>query len=131
LPSLHDIRLPPRLPRLAAQHDPELDAWFDGTPYRTDLLQVMDQEVDRIAGKFWRRDIVTYPERKLISYCVWGNLVNAFKFYEYNFQETWLPHRYLPEHGRPFHLAHNFADFPKLTDNISHAAGGSEAAQVL
>jgi hypothetical protein len=131
LPNLQDIRLPPTLPTLAHQYDPELNAWFDGTPYRTDILQAIDQEVGLIAGKIRRRVTVTYRERKLISYCVWGNLVDAFKCFEYSYQEIWLPHRYLPEHGESLDQKKASAASRTLTETISHAPGDPKAAQIL
>lgn len=42
--------------------------------------------------------------RRLICYAVWGNPVDAYKWYEYQLQEDYLPHRYLPEHVVLGHL---------------------------
>jgi hypothetical protein len=36
--------------------------------------------------------------RKLICYAVWGNPVDAYKFFEYSYQDEYMPHRYLAEH---------------------------------
>jgi hypothetical protein len=116
---------------MADRYDPELEAWFDGTPYRTDLLQVMDEEVDRVAAKLWRREHVTFPERKFLAYCVWGNLVDAFKYFEYNYQTSWLPHRYLPEHGMNRSLTKTDAVSSALTVTDSHASQSSKTAKIL
>jgi hypothetical protein len=36
--------------------------------------------------------------RRLVCYAVFGHPVDAYKFYEYNYQQEYMPHRYLPEH---------------------------------
>jgi hypothetical protein len=43
--------------------------------------------------------------RKLVSYAVWGNAVDAYKFWEYSYQEEYLAHRYLPLHSVLTHLS--------------------------
>lgn len=47
--------------------------------------------------------------RKLICYAVWGNPVDAYKWFEYAYQNEYMPHRYLPEHVVLGHI-------PKTTD---------------
>lgn len=42
--------------------------------------------------------LIPYRRRRLVLYAVFGNPVDAFKYYEYNYQTEWLAHRYLPEH---------------------------------
>jgi hypothetical protein len=42
--------------------------------------------------------------RKLVCYALWGNPVDAYKWFEYSYQNEYMPHRYLPEHVVLGHL---------------------------
>jgi hypothetical protein len=78
--------------------DPELDDFFEGFEYRHDILDRIDKEV-LIACNDIRVGRGIAPNlRRLVCYAVWGNLVDAYKYYEYSYQQEYMPHRYLPEH---------------------------------
>ncbi|KAK3711309.1 hypothetical protein LTR37_009689 [Vermiconidia calcicola] len=83
---------------LALKYDEELNEFFNGSDYRVDILRKIDEEVRTIAYALCYGQRVSHSQRKLVVFAVWGNLVDAFKFYEYNYQTEWLPHRYLAEH---------------------------------
>ena len=84
---------------LALKHDEELIEFFNGYEYRIDILQQIDREVSQLSDELYHGQRITYGQRKLIAHAVYGNLVDAYKFYEYNYQKDWLPHRYLAEHS--------------------------------
>ncbi|KAK5126136.1 hypothetical protein LTR85_011491 [Meristemomyces frigidus] len=98
LPDLYNIPLPEALVPLAGIYDTELADFFDGYEYRVDILHKIDQEVARLANALYHGERVTFAQRKLIGYTLYGNVVDAFKYFEYDYQEEWLAHRYLPEH---------------------------------
>ncbi|KAF2654415.1 hypothetical protein K491DRAFT_600915 [Lophiostoma macrostomum CBS 122681] len=83
---------------ISTKRDKELDDFFEGFDYRYDILDRIDAEVmyacDNIRhGRFVSRDL-----RRLVCYAIYGHPVDAYKFYEYNYQQEYMPHRYLPEH---------------------------------
>lgn len=83
---------------LRRQYDPELVEFFEGFEYRHDIVDRIDQEVDRGIQRLKFGGSVPSRLLKLISYCVWGNPVDTYKFFEYTYQREYLPHRYVPEH---------------------------------
>ncbi|KAF2110844.1 hypothetical protein BDV96DRAFT_583040 [Lophiotrema nucula] len=92
--------LPPGFQYRAIQYteDAELDDFFAGFEYRYDILERIDREVyfaciDMQAGR-----PVSTSLRRLVCYAVFGNPVDAYKWYEYSYQQDYLPHRYIPEH---------------------------------
>lgn len=83
---------------LTTKRDPELAEFFDGFEYRHDIIERIDKEVyggmqDLVNGRH-----ISVGLRKLICYAVWGNPVDAYKWFEYSYQNEYMPHRYLPEH---------------------------------
>lgn len=44
-------------------------------------------EVIRLAKTLYYGKRVTFHQRKLVVYTLYGNVVDAYKFYEYNYQE--------------------------------------------
>ncbi|KAK3633491.1 hypothetical protein LTR56_015744 [Elasticomyces elasticus] len=98
LPDLSRIPLPQVVVPIANIYDTELHQFFEGHEYRVDILMRIDEVVLALCKSLYHGDYVTYAQRKLVVYTLFGNVVDAFKFYEYNYQEEWLHHRYLPEH---------------------------------
>ena len=84
---------------IATIYDRELHDFFNGYHYRTDILMKIDAEVLQLCQALYYGDRVTHSQRKLVVYTLYGNVADAYKWYEYNYQEEWLHHRYLPEHG--------------------------------
>ncbi|KAL1627324.1 hypothetical protein SLS54_002248 [Diplodia seriata] len=84
--------------RLDLTYDEELVQFFEGVPYRHDILQEIDRIVDGFCYQIQCGMHVKASDRKLVAYALWGNPIDAYKYYEYNYQTTWLKHRYLPEH---------------------------------
>ncbi|KAJ9643631.1 hypothetical protein H2201_006263 [Coniosporium apollinis] len=83
---------------LSKKFDEELSAFFEGYQYRVDILMRIDKEAETYRRDFLDNSPLSAGQRKLMIYALFGNPVDAYKFYEYNFQTEWLPHRYLPEH---------------------------------
>lgn len=83
---------------LSSKTDPELDDFFDGHEYRDDVIDAIDQEVYAALQAIAYGQYVPVALRKLVCYAVWGNPVDAYKYYEYTFQAEHMPHKYLPEH---------------------------------
>ncbi|KAH7412003.1 hypothetical protein DE146DRAFT_784606 [Phaeosphaeria sp. MPI-PUGE-AT-0046c] len=95
-----DFTVPPDFSyqALSSKTDPELIDFFDGFQYRHDIIERIDSEVymgmkDLVQGRH-----IPVALRKLICYAVWGNPVDAYKWFEYLYQTEYMPHRYLPEH---------------------------------
>ncbi|OJD34594.1 uncharacterized protein BKCO1_2200043 [Diplodia corticola] len=84
--------------RLDITFDEELVEFFEGVPYRHDILQEIDRIVDALCYQIQCGMFVKFADRKLVAYALWGNPIDAYKYFEYNYQTTWLKHRYLPEH---------------------------------
>ncbi|KAF2791251.1 hypothetical protein K505DRAFT_389450 [Melanomma pulvis-pyrius CBS 109.77] len=78
--------------------DKELEDFFDGFDYRYDILDRIDREVSAACVDLIYGRPVSSGLRRLVCYAVWGNPVDAYKWYEYNYQQEYMPHRYLPEH---------------------------------
>ncbi|KAF2030224.1 hypothetical protein EK21DRAFT_65908 [Setomelanomma holmii] len=89
---------------LSAKRDPELHDFFAGFDYRHDIIDRIDHEVRHSMKDLAYGRAVTLALRKLICYALWGNPVDAYKWFEYSYQKEFMPHRYLPEHVILGHL---------------------------
>ncbi|KAF3035343.1 hypothetical protein E8E12_006774 [Didymella heteroderae] len=89
---------------LSRKVDPELDDFFEGFEYRWDIIGRIDLAVRGAIQALARGQPVNSGWRRLVCYAVWGNPADAYKWYEYQLQEEYLPHRYLPEHVVLGHL---------------------------
>ncbi|KAF2092419.1 hypothetical protein NA57DRAFT_25189, partial [Rhizodiscina lignyota] len=99
LPERDDqITLPHELPSVASTVDDELVDFFDGYEYRYDILRRIDDQVRALCNFLRSGGRLTWTQRLLVGLTLFGNPVDAYKHYEYNYQTEWLPHRYLPEH---------------------------------
>ena len=78
--------------------DKELDDFFEGFDYRYDILDRIDNEVRHACTNIRYGCFVPHALRRLVCYAVFGNPVDAYKYFEYNYQQEYMPHRYLPEH---------------------------------
>ena len=87
-----------RPPELTKAYDEELTEFFDGYAYRYDILERIDRDVYDACEELRAGMLIPHRRRRLVLYAVFGNPVDAFKYYEYNYQTEWLAHRYLPEH---------------------------------
>jgi hypothetical protein len=83
---------------LNTKSDPELIDFFDGFDYRHDIIERIDNEVYAGIREWVNGRHVSSGLRKLICYAVWGNPVDAYKWFEYSYQNEYMPHRYLPDH---------------------------------
>lgn len=83
---------------LRSIHDTELDDFFDGFEYRYDILDRIDKEVEWACADISQGRRVYASMRRLVCLVIYGNPVDAYKYYEYNYQQEYMPHRYLPEH---------------------------------
>ena len=93
------MRLDEPIP-LEDQDDKELTRfWISAGRERPDLLREADDEVRRIIHVLSHGAKVPYEQRKLVALALYGNAVDTYKFYEYNYQREYLAHYYLPEHG--------------------------------
>jgi len=59
---------------------------------------MIENEVRRLSTTLYNGERLSVAERKMIVYGKYGNPSDAYKYFEYNYQEEYLPHRYLPEH---------------------------------
>lgn len=89
---------------LCTKVDPELVDFFEGFEYRWDIIDRIDQAVRGGIQALARGQPLSSGYRRLVCYAVWGNPSDAYKWYEYQLQEEYLPHRYLPEHVVLGHL---------------------------
>jgi hypothetical protein len=89
---------------LSTKRDPELDDFFDGFEYRHDIIGRIDHEVRMGMQNLAYGRPVPLALRKLVCYALWGNPVDAYKWFEYSYQNEYMPHRYLPEHVVLGHL---------------------------
>ncbi|TKA71255.1 hypothetical protein B0A49_04145 [Cryomyces minteri] len=85
------------IPKLVDAYDIELIEFFEGYEYRLDVLQQIDEEVEKLCQEAHHKRL-NREKRFLVAYALFGNAIDVYKYYEYNYQDTWLPHRYLPEH---------------------------------
>jgi hypothetical protein len=83
---------------LSTKTDPELLEFFDGFEYRHDIIERIDQEVYVGMSDLANGRHISLSLRKLVCYAVWGNPADAYKYFEYSYQNEYMPHRYLPEH---------------------------------
>jgi hypothetical protein len=108
---------------LRVKYDQELVDFFEGFEYRWDIIDRIDQEVRDACSELRMGRFVKSGLRHLVCYAVWGNPVDAYKWYEYvtisfsfdtqylgfvvgfgthycryNLQHDYLAHTYLPEH---------------------------------
>ncbi|KAF1962422.1 hypothetical protein CC80DRAFT_531312 [Byssothecium circinans] len=83
---------------LRSKADQELDDFFEGFEFRWDILDRIDLEVAKACVQISNGYFVGSGLRRLVCYAVWGNAVDAYKWYEYNYQREYLAHTYLPEH---------------------------------
>jgi hypothetical protein len=90
---------------LSTKTDPELLDFFDGFEYRNDIIERIDQEVYVGMRALVNGQNISLALRKLICYAVWGNPVDAYKHFEYSYQNEYMPHRYLPEHVTLGHIS--------------------------
>jgi hypothetical protein len=90
--------------RLRTKVDPELVSFFEGFEYRWDIIDRIDMAVRGAIQALGTGQPVNPGWRRLICCAIWGNPVDAYKWYEYQLQEEYLPHRYLPEHVVLGHL---------------------------
>jgi hypothetical protein len=83
---------------LSTRHDTELVDFFDGFDYRHDIIERIDQEVHVAMKDLAYGQPLPPALRKLVCYALWGNPIDAYKWFEYSYQKEYMPHRYLPEH---------------------------------
>ncbi|KAL1638414.1 hypothetical protein SLS56_000223 [Neofusicoccum ribis] len=100
LPDVQSFTLPQYfIPgKLDGLFDEELHGFFAGQEYRHDILQEIDKLVDSLCYRIQCGQFVKNADRRLVVYALWANPIDAFKYYEYSYQTSWLQHRYLPEH---------------------------------
>ncbi|KAJ8107052.1 hypothetical protein OPT61_g9132 [Boeremia exigua] len=89
---------------LLTKVDPELVEFFEGFEYRLDIIERIDVVVRAGIRELSLCRSLPPEYRRLICYAIWGNPSDAYKWYEYQFQEEYLQHRYLPEHVVLGHL---------------------------
>lgn len=92
------VRSPIEFRSVRATPDDELDAFFAGFEYRYDILDRIDSEVRSACNDLLSGRSILPGLMRLACYAIFGNPVDAYKFYEYNYQQEYMPHRYLPEH---------------------------------
>ena len=85
--------LPPVILAVADSYDPELIDFFDGFSYRLDLLDLLDKHIADLVKKHECGVRLTTPEFRVLCFGVYGNPVDAYKYFEYNYQSEWLLHR--------------------------------------
>lgn len=83
---------------LSTKTDPELVNFFDGFDYRHDIIDRIDEDVRMAIKELACGGSISSALRKLVCYALWGNPVDAYKWFEYSYQKEYMPHRYLPEH---------------------------------
>lgn len=84
---------------MSSTTDPELVEFFDDFEYRHDIIERIDKEVYIGIQALASGHYLPVGLRKLICYAVWGNPVDAYKWFEYSYQNDHMPYRYLPEHS--------------------------------
>ncbi|KAJ4372987.1 hypothetical protein N0V83_003278 [Neocucurbitaria cava] len=86
------------------EYDPELMDIFEdwgpswGHAARLRILDQIDETVSMGIRKLALGRPVNYDLRKLICYAIWGNPVDAYKWFRYSYQLDNLKDHYLPEH---------------------------------
>lgn len=84
------MNLPRTIPLLVKSYDPELIDFFDGWDYRYDILEMIDRNVDDLARKHEHGINLTQGEYKMMCFGIYANPVDAYKYYEYNYQDSFL-----------------------------------------
>ncbi|KAF2753558.1 hypothetical protein EJ05DRAFT_515015 [Pseudovirgaria hyperparasitica] len=84
--------------RIVDKRDQELEDFFRDYEYRFDILETIDREVLYFCSILKDGGRISRNQRMLVAYHLWGQPVDCYKWYEYNYQTEWLAHRYLPEH---------------------------------
>lgn len=69
-----------------------------GHAARLRILDQIDETVSMGIRKLALGRPVNYDLRKLICYAIWGNPVDAYKWFRYSYQLDNLKDHYLPEH---------------------------------
>lgn len=90
---MSSVRLPTYIPLLVNAYDVELVDFFDGYDYRSDLLELIDVHVADLVGQYNRGVPLGLSQYKILQFVVYGNPVDAYKYFEYNYQTEWLAHR--------------------------------------
>ena len=103
---------------LIMKTDPELVEFFEGFQYRWDIIARIDEAVREGLNKLALGRPIPPGYRRLVCYAVWGNPSDAYKWYEYQLQEEYLPHRYLPEHVILRHLPKLAGDAVPLPSSL-------------
>lgn len=111
------FRIPESVPycSLSKKYDPELIEFFDGFDYRYDIMDRIDQEVQKGIQQLNCGVLVPLALRKLICYSLWGNPVDAYKWFEYSYQHDYMPHHYLPEHVVLGYIPKSSSREPRMT----------------
>lgn len=84
--------MPAQITPLAEAYDVELVEFFAGFEYRFDTLHALDQEVQRLRSMMMFGQGILPRQLKLLAYACYANPVDAYKYYEYNYQKEYLPH---------------------------------------
>ncbi|EMD00460.1 hypothetical protein BAUCODRAFT_127635 [Baudoinia panamericana UAMH 10762] len=98
LPNISNLPRDMPQSQCAVRFDSEMRDFFEGHQYRTDILAMIDNHVNALIAAHSQGQHLTFDQRKLMVYACFGNVADAYRFYEYNYQTEWLEHRYLPEH---------------------------------
>lgn len=78
--------------------DTELEDFFRDFGYRYDVLACIDQEAAFAVNELRRGRSIMADMSRLVCYAIYGNPVDAYKFYQFRYQEKDTPTRYLPKH---------------------------------
>lgn len=100
------MNLPPTIPLLVESYDPELIDFFDGWEYRYDILKMIDRNVDDLARKHEHGLNLAQAEYKMMCFGIYANPVDAYKYYEYNYQDSFLV--LLPSYPNTVHFTDLF-----------------------
>ncbi|KAF1987393.1 hypothetical protein K402DRAFT_420208 [Aulographum hederae CBS 113979] len=90
-----NIQFPHRLQYCTRSRDEELEEFTD---YNYQIVRKIDDEFDYLWEKFDAGNYLSYAQCSLLGYILKGNLVDAYKFYVYQYQLDDLAKRYRPEH---------------------------------
>lgn len=90
---MSNANLPAVIPPLAKAYDVELVDFFDGWNYRYDILEQMDHHIADLMRQHEHGVRLTSAQYKMLQFGVYGNPVDAYKYFEYNYQSEWLAHR--------------------------------------
>jgi len=87
------VKFPSVIYPLANAYDVELIDFFDGYNYRQDILELIDGQVAELVKRHEHGFRMSSVQYKLVCFVIWGQPVDAYKFFEYNYQTEWLAHR--------------------------------------